>query len=70
MTGGTQKENYYITNATRYVNDDVTITVGHILNSGPQSVHQAEGLLISTDADIAELSDHSPILAHYTVSGG
>ena len=38
----------------------------HILNSGPQSFLQAEGLLISTDADIAELSDHRPIWAQYT----
>ena len=42
----------------------------HILNSGPPSVLQAEGLLISTDADIAELSDHRPIWAPYTVAGG
>ena len=33
------------------------------MNSGPQSFLQAEGLLISTNADIAELSDHRPIWA-------
>ena len=33
-------------------------TGDHILNSGPQSVLQAEGLLISKDAGIAEPSDH------------
>ena len=68
-TAGESLHNQNITYATRYMNDDGLSTVDRILNSGPQSVLQAEGLLISTDADIAELSDHRPIWAHYTVSG-
>ena len=56
--------------ATRYINYKGISTVDRILNSGSQSVLQAERLLISTDADIAELSDHRPIWAPYTVVGG
>ena len=62
--------NKHIKYATRCVDDEGISTVDHILNSGLQSVLQAEGLLISTDADIAELSDHRPIWAHYPVAGG
>ena len=40
------------------MNDEAKSTVDHILNSGPKSNLQAEGLLTSTDAYIAELSDH------------
>ena len=36
----------------------------------PQSVLQPTGLLVSTDADIAELSDNRSRLAPYAVSGG
>ena len=42
----------------------------HILNSGLQSVLQPTGFLVSTDADIAEISDHRPLWAHYAVAGG
>ena len=42
----------------------------YLLSSGPQRVFQPTGLLVFTDADIAELSDHSTLWAQCTVSGG
>ena len=45
-------------------------TVDHILNNGSQCVLQPNGLLVLTDNEILQQSDHRPIWAMYMVSGG
>ena len=54
----------------RYNNDEGISIVDHILNSCPQCVLQPNGLLVATDMEVAEQSDHIPIWVPYTVLGG
>ena len=58
MIGGIQQKYYY------------TIKTERILERNKRSFHGAEGQIIPTDADTADILEHRPMWAHCTVSGG
>ena len=69
-TGELLLHSHHITYATRYRNDEGISIIDHIQNSGPQCVLQPNALLVATDVEIVEQSDHRPIWSPYTVLGG